>query len=45
MRPSVSRCAEMALDERTFEELSIEEVSLWLKEKGFSTEVQEAFER
>lgn len=35
----------MALTERAFEELSIEELSLWLKGKGFSSEVQEAFER
>lgn len=35
----------MALTEKAFEELSIEELSLWLEDKGFSSEVQEAFER
>ena len=34
----------MALVGRAFEELSVEELSVWLAEKGFSTDVQEAFE-
>ena len=34
----------MSLVGRTFEDLSVEELSVWLAEEGFSAEVQEAFE-
>ena len=38
------RSAGMATGERPFEDFSVEELSMWLAEKGFSAEVQEAFE-
>ena len=34
----------MAMSEKVSEEFFTGELSLWLKEKGFSSDIQEAFE-